>query len=144
MKHLMKHSHIILFLTAVILSFKGIPAVDNLTSQELLEAQKKGVIIIDIRTPEEWIEQGTISEVSKIMFFDQKRQPLVNEFMAEFQKLVTSKNQAFVLVCRTGSRTGVVTKYLDEKLGYSKASHLEKGMKQWLKDKHPVEINNGH
>lgn len=135
----MRNDYKIIFFTFIFLSYNGVSAVNNLNSEELLEAQKKGVVIIDIRTPEEWTEQGTIPNVSRIMFFDQKRKPLVNEFMAEFQKVVTAKDQAFVLVCRTGSRTGVITKFLDENLGYSNGGHLEKGMSQWIKDKHQVE-----
>ena len=113
--------------------------VSNLTSDELLESQKKGVVIIDIRTPEEWQETGTVPNAARIMFFDHKGQPRVPEFMTEFEKLVTSKDQAFILVCRTGSRTGVASKFLDEKVGYTKAAHLAKGMKKWVAEKREVE-----
>ena len=122
------------------LFFSSIKAeVDNLTSDELLEAQKKGVVVIDIRTPEEWQESGTIPNAARIMFFDQRRQPRVSEFMTAFEKLVTSKDQAFILVCRTGSRTGAVSKFLDEKVGYTNVAHLAKGMRKWAAEKREVE-----
>ena len=111
----------------------------NLTADELLKAQEKGTVIIDIRTPEEWAEVGTVPNAHRIMFFDQKRRPKTNQFMAEFKKLITSKEQPFVLVCRTGSRTGRVTKFLDQKLGYKNGAHLEHGMKQWIKENRAVE-----
>ena len=114
-------------------------AVLNLTPDELIAEQQKGTVIIDIRTPEEWVETGTIKNAKKIMFFNQQRQPVVAQFMAEFEKLVTSKNQPFVLVCRSGSRTKAVTNFLDKKLGYSHAAHLAKGMKQWIAEKREVE-----
>lgn len=143
MKHIMKYQHILLSVTFILLSLKATSAVDNLNPDELIEAQKNGTVIIDIRTPGEWLE-GTIPNSSRIMFFDQKRKPLVDGFMAEFKKIVTTKDQAFVLVCRSGSRTAIVTKYLNEKLGYSKAGHLEKGMTQWVIEKHQVEKIYGH
>ena len=122
------------------LFFSNIEAeVSNLTSEELITAQKEGVVVIDIRTPEEWQEVGTVPNAKRIMFFDQRRQPRVSEFMTEFEKIVTSKDQAFILVCRTGSRTGVVSKFLDEKVGYTNAAHLAKGMKKWVAEKHEVE-----
>ena len=126
--------------TLIFFSFFNANAkVGNLTSSELIEAQKKGIVVIDIRTPEEWQEVGTVPGAKRIMFFDQKRKPLVNEFMAEFQKIVTSKDQPFILVCRSGSRTATVTKYLDQRVGYTNGSHLSRGMKKWIAEKHEVE-----
>jgi rhodanese-related sulfurtransferase len=126
--------HLKLIFTFMILSLNSVNAeVLNLTSQELLDAQKQGVVIIDIRTPEEWIEVGTIPNSTRIMFYDQKRKPLANEFMQEFQKIVTKKDQPFILVCRTGSRTGRVTKFLDQQ-GYTHGAHLRNGIKQWIKE----------
>ncbi len=119
--------------------FESQAKVLNLTSDELLTAQEKGIVIIDIRTPEEWAEVGTVPNVHRIMFFNQKRQAKINEFMVEFEKLVANKEQPFVLVCRTGSRTGRVTKFLDQKLGYKNGAHLSKGMKQWIAEKREVE-----
>jgi rhodanese-related sulfurtransferase len=111
----------------------------NFTPDELLAAQKQGTVIIDIRTPEEWQQTGTIPNAKRIMFFDEKRRPQINQFMAEFKKWVKSKEQPFVLVCRSGSRTGKVTTFLDQQLGYKNAAHLEHGMKLWLKENRKVE-----
>lgn len=122
-------------LTVIIANAK----VGNLSPNELIKAQKEGVVIIDIRTPEEWQEVGTVPNAERIMFFDQKRKPLIKEFMTEFEKLVTSKDQPFILVCRSGSRTGRVTKFLDQRLGYANGAHLSQGMKKWIAEKHEVE-----
>jgi len=103
----------------------------NLTSEQLIVAQKQGVIVIDIRTPKEWQQTGTILGSKKIMFFDEKRVPKIVEFMSEFEKVVTSKDQAFILVCRTGTRTKAVSQFL-EKQNYIRVSHLAKGMKKWI------------
>jgi rhodanese-related sulfurtransferase len=113
--------------------------VGNLSADELIAAQKQGVVIIDIRTPEEWQDVGTVPNSERIMFYDQDRKPLVKEFMAEFEKVVADKDQPFILVCRTGSRTGRVTKFLDQQMGYTQGAHLAKGMKKWVAEKREVE-----
>lgn len=123
----------------LLLSVNCFSEVKNLSSEQLLQAQQDGAIVIDIRTPEEWKELGTVPNAHKIMFFNQNRQPMVDEFLLEFNKIVNSKDQAIVLVCRSGNRTGVVSKFLDEKLGYSNVSHLEKGMIDWIANKQTVE-----
>jgi len=114
-------------------------AVNNYSSEELLKAQEQGVVIIDIRTPQEWLAQGIIPNAKRIMFFDQNRKPVVNKFLTEFQKIVISKDQEFILVCRSGTRTGAATRFLEEKMGYKNAGHLEKGMVQWLMENRTIE-----
>jgi len=78
----MKLSQYILVLLLTFVTFICQSAVLNLTSQELIAAQQNGTIVIDIRTPEEWIETGTIKNAKRIMFFDQQRKPLVTKFMS--------------------------------------------------------------
>ena len=135
----MKSVKIVLIFLILFISFTVKCDVKDLTSEQLMEAQKIGTIVIDIRTPMEWQETGTIKGAEKIMFFDQQRKPRVSEFMVEFEKLVTTKDQSFILVCHSGTRTKAVTNYLDQKLGYSKAGHLVNGMSQWVAQRHEVE-----
>lgn len=113
--------------------------VENLSSEQLIEAQKNGVAIIDIRTPKEWQEVGVISGSHKIMYYDENRKAKIPEFMAEFKKIVTDTNQPFILVCRTGHRTGNATKYLSKEKGYTHAEHLAKGIKNWIAEGRQVE-----
>lgn len=140
----MQKNQLILLFSLLSISALGFANVLNLTSEQLLEAQEKGTTIIDIRTPEEWVETGTIKGAQKIMFFDQQRKPLVAEFMEAFEKIVMNKDQPFILVCRSGSRTKAVSHFLDVKLGYTKAAHLAKGINQWIAERREVEKNTSH
>jgi rhodanese-related sulfurtransferase len=106
--------------------------VDNLSSEQLIRAQKQGVVIIDIRTPPEWKEVGVIPGSHKIMYFDENRDAQIPEFMAEFKKIVVDKDQPFILVCRTGHRTSLASKYLNQEKGYTHAAHLAKGINNWI------------
>ncbi|MCH9814232.1 MAG: rhodanese-like domain-containing protein [Epsilonproteobacteria bacterium] len=101
----------------------------------MLELQKEGAAIVDIRTPGEWEQTGVIPGTTKIMFFDDRGSYNIEKFMAEFTKVVKDKNQPFVLVCRTASRTKVVGHFLTNDMGYTKARELGGGiMFGWLNE----------
>jgi rhodanese-related sulfurtransferase len=113
---------ILLTLQALLLAdFKG---VDTATLEKMM---KEGVPVIDIRTPEEW-KEGVIPGAHKIMFFDENGNYDIPKFMHAFTKVVKDKNQPFVLVCRTASRTKMVGIFLANDLGYTKTRELSGGM----------------
>ncbi len=86
----------------------------------------KKIKIIDIRTPGEWRETGIIQGAHTIMFFDEKGKFNVEEFLAKLNKIV-KKDEQFALICRTGSRTAEIAKFLSNQLGY-KVINLGGGM----------------
>lgn len=87
---------------------------------------KKNIKIIDIRTPAEWRETGIIKGSYPIMFFDERGNFNVPLFLKKLQKVV-KKDEEFALICRVGSRTGMVSQFLSEKLGY-KVVNLKGGI----------------
>ncbi|WP_320034510.1 rhodanese-like domain-containing protein [Halarcobacter sp.] len=119
---------LILLLNLTFADFIGI------TPKILQEKIDENVVVIDIRTPPEWKELGVVPTSKKIMFFNQAGKYDVENWLNEFSKYVKDKNQAFVLVCRSGNRTGVVGNFLSNKLGYKKVFHLEHGIKSWIKE----------
>jgi len=92
------------------------------------EVQKLGnVPVIDIRTPPEWKKTGVIPGSIKLMAFDDRGRIDIQSWLKELSKYVTNKNQPFVLVCRTGSRTNTLGKYL-EKIGFQNVYDLKGGI----------------
>jgi rhodanese-related sulfurtransferase len=77
----------------------------------------KNIKIIDIRTPTEWKETGIVKGSYTIMFFDEKGNFDVENFLRQLNMAV-GQNEKFALICRVGSRTGMVAQFLSEKLGY--------------------------
>ncbi len=75
-----------------------------------------GMTIIDIRTEPEWESTGIIKNSIPITFFNVRGDYDADAFIKELDKHV-SKDKTFALVCRTGSRTSVVAKFLGDK-GY--------------------------
>lgn len=86
----------------------------------------KNIKIIDIRTPAEWKETGIVKDSYKIMFFDEKGNFNVKSFLQQLNKIV-KKDEQFALICRVGSRSGIVSEFLSDKLGY-KVINLKGGI----------------
>ena len=84
-------------------------------SQKLIDSK---IPIVDIRTPGEWKETGIVKNSIPIMFFNEAGGYDVNLFLTELNAKVDTK-KPFALICRTGSRTSVISSFLSEKLGYS-------------------------
>lgn len=105
----------------------------QMNSNELLDAQSKGVVIIDIRREDEWIKTGIIDGAETITAFS-KTGHLAQDFQQKFLSLVPSLKTPVVLYCRTGNRTTKLGNALVSQLGYSKLSHLSKGITGWIED----------
>nr|WP_306029109.1 rhodanese-like domain-containing protein [Stappia sp. MMSF_3263] len=95
-----------------------------------------GAVLVDIRRPEEWKETGVIEGARLLTFFDGSGK--VNPgFLADFTALA-DRNDPVVLICRTGSRSSVVARYLAERAGYSKIDSVEKGVMNWIAEGNQV------
>ena len=92
-------------------------------SQELLT---KKVPLVDIRTEGEWKETGIVKGAIPITFFNEQGQYDLDKFLAELNAKVDTKKE-FALICRSGSRTNMVGKFLSDKLGY-KVIDIKGGM----------------
>jgi len=91
---------------------------------------EKNIKIIDIRTPSEWKETGIVKGSYTIMFFDEKGNFNVENFLKQLNMAV-KKDEQFALLCRVGSRTGMVSEFLSEKLGY-KVINLKGGIMKMM------------
>ncbi len=97
-------------------------------SNEIIELHKGGAVIVDIRTPAEWEQTGVIPGTTKIMFFDENGAYDIDRFMSELKKVVKSKNQPIILVCRTANRTKTVGNFLSNDMGYKNVKELSGGI----------------
>jgi rhodanese-related sulfurtransferase len=105
-------------------------------SVEYLKSDK--VIMIDIRREEEWEATGVIPDAYKITFFDTYGNADVPTWMQKFEKLVTSKDQQFILICAHANRTRVIGDFLIQNHGYTNVTHLKGGMALWLEEERAV------
>lgn len=112
-------------------------ALTNVDNAGLEALMAKGVPVVDIRTPGEWRQTGTIKGVHKIMAFDE-RGKLAPDFLEHLAK-VAKPGDEVALICRSGNRSMVMGKALTEQLGYAKVYNSENGMIRWLGEGRPVE-----
>jgi len=83
-------------------------------TQKMIDSK---IPIVDIRTTGEWKETGIIKDSIPIMFFNEQGKYDLRAFINELNKKVDTK-KPFALICRTGSRTKMVSSYLANELHY--------------------------
>lgn len=115
-------NHVTFWLLSL-LSFVAYSAnINNISQQELLEADTYNVVIVDVRTPEEF-QQGRVPNAINIPLSTIIEDPTI---------LMSSKDKLIVLYCRSGYRAGKAAEAL-QKDGYKNLRHLEGDMPGWLK-----------
>ncbi len=117
---MIKHIFLSLF---ILLAAVRAEVVNEPVSREIL---KKGIPIVDIRTPGEWKQTGLLKGSIPIMFFNERGGYNIPAFLKELNaKVDTSK--PFAVICRTGSRTSMLAPFLSQQLGY-KVINLKGGV----------------
>jgi rhodanese-related sulfurtransferase len=106
-----------------LLSFSAYSAnVSNISQQELIELNSDSVVIVDVRTPEEF-QQGHVPNAINVPLSEIVDNPTI---------LLSSKEKSIVLYCRSGYRAGKAARALHQD-GYQNLRHLEGDMQGWLK-----------
>lgn len=90
-----------------------------------------------MRTAGEWKQTGIIEGSHLLTFFDERGRYDVDKWMEAFAK-IAGPDDPVILVCRSGNRTGQITRFLDQKVGYKQIAHLARGITQWIATGNPV------
>jgi rhodanese-related sulfurtransferase len=117
---------------ATVATFADFKDVDE---NQLIEMQKKGVPVIDIRTPREWQSRGIIPNAHPIMFFDSNGKPHTKEWFAKASKFIKNKNTPFIIYCAHANRTKALGKWLTQKMGFKNVYELKGGIEYGWIDK---------
>lgn len=113
----------------------------DLPPKEVEKLIEKNIIMIDVRRPEEWAHTGVIKNAHKMTFFDMFGNCDVPSWLAELEKLVTSKEQQIILICAHANRTRTIGNFLIQNHGYTNVAHLEGGMAYWTDENRDVFFN---
>ncbi|MGE4471562.1 MAG: rhodanese-like domain-containing protein [Sulfuricurvum sp.] len=100
----------------------------SLSTREFKQKKEEGYAIIDIRRAEEWEYNGIIEGSHKITFFDEFGEFDLESFMEAFTKVVTNKEQPFILVCAHANRTKTLGELMGGQLGYKNVYELDGGI----------------
>ena len=116
------------------LAFSDVIEIGNIELKSLLQ---KRIPLIDIRRKDEWKSTGIVENSILMTFFDKNGKANTNEWLKELNK-IAKKNDPVILICRTGRRTGIISKFLSEKVGYRLIYDVTDGITDWIKKDNPV------
>ena len=104
------------YLFALFILFASLNAsvTNEYPSQKILS---KHIPIVDIRTTGEWKETGILKGAIPIMFFNEQGGYDIKGFLKELNAKVDT-TKPFAIICRTGSRTTMLSGFLSKELNY--------------------------
>jgi len=108
--------------------------VKEVSNDEIIALMNNNVSIIDIRRADEWRNTGVIKQSSLITFFDKQGNHNKEEWMSQLKKIV-NQNDPVIIICRSGKRSGIVSKFLDEQANYTNVYNASGGMVSWVNSK---------
>lgn len=97
-----------------------IELVDASAAQELLAAPPSGLVVLDVRTSEEF-DQGHIAEADNIDFY-------ASDFSARLDAL--DKDAPYIVYCRSGNRSASTIDIMRD-LGFTSVYELDGGIVSW-------------
>lgn len=104
----------------------------NIGNDELKKLLADGVKLVDLRTAGEWRQTGVIAGTNMITLFDERGRADPEAWKKELSA-VSAPDQPVILICRSGNRTGVAAKMLNETMPKRKIYNVKEGMNGWVK-----------
>ena len=108
--------------------------VDSAALERLLET---GVPLVDIRTPEEWRTTGVIEGSHLLTFFDAQGNYDARAWLSEFFD-IAGPDAPVAIICHSGGRSHVVSRFLDDQVGYVRVHDARRGIAQWIAEDRPT------
>ena len=97
----------------------------------------ENITIIDIRRAEEWQHTGVVENSIGLTFFDKNGRYDAGKWLKSLSDLI-DPNQPVALICHTGVRSKVVSRWLDRAAEYPVIYNVTDGIEGWLKQSFPV------
>ncbi len=119
-------------------STAGAQVIEISTNEQLESLIAEGVPVVDLRTPEEWRATGIISGSKLLTFFDSQGNYDVGAWLGSFTAIARPEDEVAV-ICAVGNRSHVVTRFLQQQLGYARLYNVSKGIDHWIRSGRPVD-----
>ena len=113
---------------------------EDITSKVAYEMQQEGVILIDVRTKQEFKELRAKDSINIPIFYAKNGKRVFNrEFISQINNQLNSNlNKKIILICRSGSRTKLASNLLATQ-GFNNIYNVTNGLYyDWLKVNLPV------
>ena len=121
----MKKIYFFAILLALIFSFNSLA--NDITAVKAAESMKNGLIIIDVRSKEEWKETGIIPNSILIQMLSSGR-TIRKEYISELlTTLGEDKDVNVAIICHSGGRSSATVSMLQDK-GFNNIFNISEGM----------------
>ena len=108
--------------------------VDNAGLKRLRAAD---VAVVDIRTPEEWSETGTIEGSHLMTFFDASGEHDIDAWLRSVSA-IAGTGRLLALICHGGKRSLEAARILDEQPGSRRIYNVRHGLSGWIAEDRPA------
>jgi len=108
--------------------------VKQVNNEEIITLIKNGVSVIDVRRADEWHNTGVIKQSNLLTFFDKQGNYNTDKWLSELKK-IAKEGDPVIIICRSGKRSGIVSKFLDEQANYTNVYNAAGGMLSWVSSK---------
>lgn len=133
-RRLLRSFAVVVLLTG--LSACSEPPYNNVDNAQLQTMLEQNIPVYDVRRPQEWLQTGVV-EGSQLLTFVDGNGRTMPDFLDRFTTEV-GQHDPVILICRTGSRTSTLARYLVEQMGYTQVFNVRNGIKRWISDDRPV------
>lgn len=121
----------------LILAFAARAKVTDIDNAELAKLTASGVPVIDVRTSPEWEQTGIVPGSHLPTFFDARGKSDPAAWLQK-AKAIARPGDPLIVICRSGNRSGVVSRFLSEQAGYTKVYNVKHGMIGWSREGRPT------
>ena len=128
----------ILGISLALMSSTAMSDVRQASSQDLERLLQENVPLIDVRTQFEWRQTGIIPNSHLLMFFDERGNYDVDEWLKKLDEIV-KPDEPVAIICRVGNRSAVISDFLTGKMGYKQVYNITYGIDHWIRTERPVE-----
>jgi len=109
----------------------------DIDNAELARLQASGVALVDIRTASEWAQTGIVPGSHLLTFFDEQGRAEAAAWLGKLRE-IAGPTQAVAVICRSGNRTRVVSRFLSDQAGYATVYNVRSGIKGWIGERREV------
>ena len=121
----------------LIAAFAARADIIDIDNAELARLAASGIPVIDIRTSPEWEETGVVPGSHLLTFFDERGKADPAAWL-ERAKSIAKPGDPLIVICRSGSRSKAVSRFLSQQAGYAKVYNVRDGIRAWAKEGRPT------
>ena len=119
-----------LFILSLLYSGTLLAELININNAELQNLLNEQTLIIDVRRAEEWADTGVIESSQLLTFFDKNGDYNAEKWRTDISRF-TDTSTPVIVICRSGSRSKVVSNWMVNTLGYETVYNVEEGILSW-------------